>query len=89
MKTKSSIVQWVAALLVAFSLGVASAQAAGDIKQVQLLIQKLRDSMASLKELDELEKAGMPKRDVDRMRRALQKKIQEMIDETVQSIQEL
>ncbi len=59
------------------------------MRRVQLLLRKLRESMQSLKDLDALERAGMPKRDVDRMRRALKAKIQEMIDETVASIREL
>ncbi len=57
--------------------------------KVQLMLKKLRESMASLKDLDELEKAGMSKKDVDRMRRALKAKIEELIDETIASIQEL
>ncbi len=74
-----------AAMLVLMPAGYA----AGDIQQVQLLIQKLRASMESLKELDELEKAGMSKRDVDRMRNALRQKIQQMIDDTIAEIQKL
>ncbi len=79
-----------------FGMGFASAQAQerklsvdAQMRRVQLLLRKLRESMQSLKDLDELEKAGMPKKDVDRMRRALKAKIQEMIDETVASIREL
>ncbi len=59
------------------------------MRRIQILLKKLRESMQSLKDLDDLEKAGMPKRDVDRMRRALRQKIQEMIDETIASIREL
>jgi hypothetical protein len=58
-------------------------------EKVQLMLKKLRDSMTSLKEFDELEKAGMSKKDVDRMRRAMKLKIQQMIDETVSSIHAL
>ena len=68
--------------------GGAVAEDAG-LRRVQLLLRKLRESMQSLKDLDALEQAGMPKRDVDRMRRALKAKIQEMMDETVASIREL
>ena len=59
------------------------------MRRVQLLLKKLRESMQSLNDLDDLEKAGMPKKDVDRMRRALKAKIQEMINETIASIREL
>jgi len=60
-----------------------------DFAKVQLMLKKLRDSMSGLKDLDELEKAGMSKKDVDRMRRVLKRKIQQMIDDTISSIQEL
>lgn len=79
---------WMLAL--ALFLGASMAHAADDeMGRVKLLMQKLRESMQSLRDLDELEKAGMPKQDVDRMRRALQSKIQQMIDETVRSIRAL
>jgi hypothetical protein len=57
--------------------------------QITLIIKKLRESMASLKDLDALEKAGMPKKDVDRMRQALEQKNQEMINEAIAEIQSL
>jgi len=71
------------------SLALAVSAAAAEMKDVRLLIQKLRDSMAALSELDELERAGMSHADVERMRKALKRKIQQMIDETIQTIQEL
>ncbi len=61
----------------------------GDFAKVQLMLKKLRDSMSGLKDLDALEKAGMSKKDVDRMRRVLKRKIQQMIDDTIASIQAL
>jgi len=70
---------------------VQQAMAADDtgMGKVSLLLKKLRASMASIKDLDELEKAGMSKRDVDRMRRAMQQKIQQLTDEAVASIHAL
>jgi hypothetical protein len=68
----------------------APATASGDkMAQITLIIRKLRESMASLKDLDALEKAGMPKKDVDRMRQALEQKNQEMINEAIAEIQSL
>jgi hypothetical protein len=72
------------------SIPVADAAAADDkMAQITLIIKKLRESMASLKDLDALEKAGMPKKDVDRMRRALKEKNQQMINEAIAEIQSL
>lgn len=70
---------------------VPQALAADDtgMEKVQLLLKKLRASMASMKDLDELEKAGMSKRDVDRMRAAMMQKIQQLTDEAVASIHAL
>jgi len=42
-----------------------------------------------MKDLDELEKAGMSKEDVDRMRRAMEQKIQQLTDEAIASIHAL
>ena len=71
--------------------GTAEPAPAGSDKmaQITLIIKKLRESMASLKDLDQLEKAGMPKKDVDRMRRALEQKNQEMINEAIAEIRSL
>ncbi|HXH65241.1 MAG TPA: hypothetical protein VNH42_07030 [Mariprofundaceae bacterium] len=76
---------------VSFVMPVADAAAATEDKmaQITLIIKKLRESMASLKDLDALEQAGMPKKDVDRMRRALEQKNQEMINEAIAEIQSL
>jgi len=49
-------------------------------------LKKMRSSMSSLKDLDELEKVGMSKRDVDRMRRAMNQKIKQMTDQAVDLI---
>jgi len=57
--------------------------------KVSLLLKKLRASMASMKDLDELENAGMTKKDVDRMRRAMEQKIQQLTNEAIASIHAL
>lgn len=57
--------------------------------KVQLILKKLRSSMASMKDFDELEQAGMSKKDVDRMRRAMEQKIKQMTDEAVDLIRAL
>ncbi len=59
------------------------------MEQVQLIMKKLRASMSSMKDFDELEKAGMPKKDVDRMRRAMQQKIEKLTSEAVDLIRAL
>ncbi len=57
--------------------------------KIQLILKKLRGSMTSIKDFDELEKAGMSKKDVDRMRRAMGQKIKQLTDEAISSIQSL
>lgn len=56
---------------------------------VQMMIKKLRDSMLSMKDLDALEDAGMDKADVDKMRRAMKQKIQQMTSDAVEVIRKL
>lgn len=70
---------------------VSQAWAADDagMEKVTLLLKKLRTSMASMKDLDELQKSGMPAKDVDRMRRAMEQKIQTLTNQTVESIHAL
>jgi len=63
--------------------------AEGGMDRVRLELKKLRDAMSSMQELDELEKAGMPKSDVDRMRRAMMSKINDMMNDAMASIREL
>ncbi len=67
----------------------AFAEEGGSVAQVQLIMKKLRASMASMKDFDELEKAGMNKKDVDRMRRAMQQKIEKLTEEAVGLIRAL
>jgi len=72
------------------SMNVQYSQAvAADMAKIQLVLKKLRASMSSMKDFDELEQAGMPKSDVDRMRRAMTQKIQQLTDEAIASIHEI
>ncbi|MDQ6976390.1 MAG: hypothetical protein Q9M22_07490, partial [Mariprofundaceae bacterium] len=57
--------------------------------QVQLILKKLRASMASMKDFDELETAGMSKKDVDRMRRAMSQKVKKLTSEAIDLIRAL
>ncbi len=61
----------------------------GGMAQVRLVLKKLRGSMASMKDFDELESAGMDKKDVDRMRSAMTRKIKQMTGDAVDLISAL
>jgi hypothetical protein len=66
---------------------VPTVSAAGDsMAQVRLILKKLRSSMASMKDFDELEDAGMDKEDVDRLRNAMTAKIKQMTTDAVDLI---
>jgi len=71
------------------SIQYPSVQAAGEMGKIQLILKKLRTSMSSMKDFDELEKAGMSKKDVDRMRRAMTQKIEQLTDDAVRSIRNI
>ncbi|MCF6208611.1 MAG: hypothetical protein L3J61_04405 [Ghiorsea sp.] len=68
------------------SVGITQVQAAADMAQVRLILKKLRSSMASMKDFDELEAAGMDKADVDRLRKAMKGKIKQMTTDAVELI---
>ncbi|HID35874.1 MAG TPA: hypothetical protein EYP39_00620 [Ghiorsea sp.] len=70
---------------------VSKAGAAEDVNmaQVQLILKKLRSSMANMKDFDELEEAGMEKSDVDRLRNAMKGKIKQMTSDAVDLIRVL
>ncbi len=59
------------------------------MKRLNLIIKKLRDAMGSMKDFDELEKAGLSKKDVNRMRSAMQLKIQQMMEDAIYAIRSL
>lgn len=63
--------------------------AGGNMRRIRLVLKKLQDAMASMKDLGALEKAGMPKKNVDRMRRAMQLKIDQMMEEAIKDIRAL
>ena len=60
-----------------------------NMKRLNLIIRKLRDAMGSMKDFDELEKAGLAKRDVDRMRNAMREKIKQMMEDAIYAIRNL
>ena len=70
---------------------VPQANAAGDVNmvQVQLILKKLRSSMANMKDFDDLGEAGMDKADVDRLRSAMRNKIKQMTSDAVDLIRVL
>jgi hypothetical protein len=69
---------------------IAKASAAdNNMAQVQLILKKLRSSMANMKDFDELEAAGMDKKDVDRLRNVMKKKIKQMTSDAVDLIRVL
>jgi len=72
-----------------FSYTELHAEEKDSIGQVQLIMKKLRASMSSMKDFDELESAGMSKDDVDRMRRAMTQKIEKLTQEAVGLIRAL
>ncbi len=61
----------------------------GSMSQVRLVLKKLRGSMASMKDFDELESAGMDKADVNRMRSVMKRKIKQMTTDAVDLISAL
>ncbi len=67
----------------------ATSEASAGMKRVTLIIKKLRDAMGSMKDFDELEKAGLRKKDVDRMRRAMDTKIQQMMEDAIYAIRSI
>lgn len=67
----------------------ADAGSGDSMARLRIILQKLQDAMASMKDFDKLEKAGMPKKQVDRMRHAMQLKINQMMEEAIQDIHSL
>ncbi|MDQ7001614.1 MAG: hypothetical protein Q9N02_02855 [Ghiorsea sp.] len=63
--------------------------AESSMASIKLILKKLRGSLSSMKDFDELEAVGMSKVDVDRMRRAMGQKIKQLTNEAVSSIQAL
>lgn len=68
------------------SVGITQVQAADNMAQVRLILKKLRGSMASMKDFDDLEAAGMDKADVDTLRKAMKSKIKQMTKDAVELI---
>jgi hypothetical protein len=57
--------------------------------RVRIILNKLRESLATMGDFDQLEQAGMRKADVDRLRAAMQSKIQMLQEEALLSIRQL
>ena len=72
-----------------YLISTAHAAEDGGMAQVRLVLKKLRGSMASMKDFDELEDAGMDKKDVNRMRSAMTRKIKQMTGDAVDLISAL
>ena len=68
---------------------VQAAEAGDGMNRLNLILKKLRDAMGSMKDFDELEKAGLSKKDVDRMRRAMNDKIRQMMEDAIYAIRSL
>jgi len=68
---------------------VLAAESGGGMNQIHIILKKLQDAMTSMKDFDELESAGMPKKNVDRMRRAMNLKINQMMADVISEIQKL
>lgn len=66
-----------------------AAEEGSGMGRVHTMLKKLQDAMVSMKDFDELEKAGMSKKQVDRMRRAMQIKINQMMEEVIRDIHAL
>jgi len=73
----------------AYALVPQAHAADNNMAQVQLILKKLRSSMANMKDFDDLEAAGMDKKDVDRLRNAMKGKIKQMTTEAVDLIRVL
>jgi len=74
---------------VSFSLVPQASAAGSNMAQVQLILKKLRSSTVNMKDFDELEDAGMDKKDVDRLRNAMKQKIKQMTNDAVDLIRVL
>jgi len=68
---------------------VQAAEAVNNMGRLTLILKKLRDALGSMKDFDELEKAGLRKKDVDRMRKAMQDKISQMMEDAIYAIRAL
>ncbi len=66
-----------------------AAAADNGMARLTLVLKKLRDALGSMKDFDELEKAGLRKKDVDRMREAMQAKINQMMEDAIYAIRAL
>lgn len=75
--------------VLAIGIALPMQASAAEMSSVSLILQKLRTAMSSTKDFDELERAGMSKDSVERMRRAMNIKIKQLTDEAVDLIRAL
>jgi len=93
--------KWMTAMLTAVTImayapGMASAQEMArqpksqfTMRDITMMINKLKNMMMSMRDFDELERSGVPHSDVERMRSAMRVKINRLIEHIVQSIHQL
>ena len=79
----------VAAPIVPAQSNAAPQAQSSEIHNLKLVLSKLRESMAAAKDLGQLEEAGLPKKDVDRLRRAMESKIKQLVDNAITTIKRL
>ncbi|MDQ7004626.1 MAG: hypothetical protein Q9N67_06810 [Ghiorsea sp.] len=60
-----------------------------NMAQIQLILKKMKSNMQNMKDFDELEDAGMDKKDVDRLRNATKAKVQQMTSNAITLIRQL
>ncbi len=89
MLTLSGVIAPVGGHGVALAAEQNQASSNDSMARLRIILQKLQDAMASMKDFDKLEQAGMPKKQVDRMRRAMQLKINQMMEEAIKDIHAL
>jgi len=63
--------------------------AADEMGRLNITLNKLMSAQASMKQFDKLEEQGLPKRQVQLMKDAMESKIQMMVDDAINSIKRL
>jgi len=60
-----------------------------DLATLKVILNMLRESLSTMKDIDELEQIGMPESEVELMREALLQKIETMKQDALRTIQNL
>ncbi|PJA33838.1 MAG: hypothetical protein CO186_12640 [Zetaproteobacteria bacterium CG_4_9_14_3_um_filter_49_83] len=71
------------------AISYSAAWAGDEMERLQLSLKKLTSALASMKEFDKLEEQGLPKRQVQLMKEAMNNKIETMMSAVLQNIQNL